>query len=253
MSNPHDLMKVDVSKFVEKKNGLSYLSWSHAWAHALKHDPSANFNVESWTDDQGNTRCWMPVNGTAMVWVTVTMFGQPRTCMLPVMNSRNEPISIEGRKYKDKYGNDRIEKVDAFNLNTAIMRCMTKALALHGLGLNIYAGEDLPLDVGFEKEEEQKKDESKPGEASSNSEEVEDDPNDLLFAESMVEYIGINTTKAGLLSYWKANEVKLEELNRRNPKLFNRIKASFTEMKDKIAKGKKDDKDGAEKGDKSAD
>lgn len=250
MSNPHDLMKIDVSKFVEKKNGLSYLSWSHAWANALKIDPAANFNVESWTDDQGNTRCWMPVNGTAMVWVTVTMFGQPRTCMLPVMNSRNEPISIEGRKYKDKYGNDRVEKLDAFNLNTAIMRCMTKALALHGLGLNVYAGEDLPLDVGFDKDEESKKGETKKEAKHEEPPPVDDDQSDLLFADSMIDYIGINTTKAGLLSYWKANEVKLAEIEARNPELFNRIKSTFTKMKDKIASEKKSDE---EKNSKSAD
>jgi hypothetical protein len=70
----------------------------------------------------------MDINGTAMVWVTVTMFGKPMTCQLPVMDYRNKAIP----------------KPDAFAVNTAIMRCMTKALSLHGLGLYIYAGEDLP-------------------------------------------------------------------------------------------------------------
>jgi hypothetical protein len=63
-----------------------------------------------------------------MVFVTVTMFGKPMTCQLPVMD----------------YKNKAIPKPDAFAVNTAIMRCMTKALSLHGLGLYIYAGEDLP-------------------------------------------------------------------------------------------------------------
>jgi hypothetical protein len=71
---------------------------------------------------------YMDVNGTAIVWVTVTMFGKPMTCFLPVMNHRNQPI----------------QNPDSFQVNTAIMRCMTKGLALHGLGLYIYAGEDLP-------------------------------------------------------------------------------------------------------------
>ncbi len=66
--------------------------------------------------------------GTALVWVTVTIFGKPMTCQLPVMDHRNKAIP----------------NPDAFAVNTAIMRCMTKALSLHGLGLYIYAGEDLP-------------------------------------------------------------------------------------------------------------
>jgi len=63
-----------------------------------------------------------------MVYVTVTMFGKPMMCQLPVMDHRNKPIT----------------NPDAFAVNTAIMRCMTKGLSLHGLGLYIYAGEDLP-------------------------------------------------------------------------------------------------------------
>ena len=234
MSNPHDLMKVDVSSFIEKKNGLSYLSWSHAWAHALKHDPEANFNVESWTDDAGNTRCWMEVNGTAMVWVTVTMFGKPRTCMLPVMNAKNEPISVEGRKFKDKWGNEKVEKLDAFNVNTAIMRCMTKALALHGLGLNVYAGEDLPLDVGLGEPEPVA--ETKPVETKKPvaSEPKPTDADDELFAEGMITYVSVSKTSAGLKSYWKANQTRLDALNSNRPDLFIRVRDTFTEAKEKL-------------------
>lgn len=117
------LLKENVNGHVEKKNGLSYLSWAWAWAEALKADPAATYKVEMFGD-----KCYMDINGTAMVWVTVTMFGKPMTCQLPVMDYRNKAIPTP----------------DAFAVNTAIMRCMTKALSLHGLGLYIYAGEDLP-------------------------------------------------------------------------------------------------------------
>lgn len=117
------LLKTNVNDHVEKKNGLSYLSWAWAWAEALKADPKATFRVEMFGD-----KCYMEVNGTAMVWVTVTMFDKPMTCQLPVMDFRNKAI----------------QNPDAFAVNTAIMRCMTKALSLHGLGLYIYAGEDVP-------------------------------------------------------------------------------------------------------------
>lgn len=239
--NPHDLMRVDVSPFIEKKNGLSYLSWSHAWAQALKHDPEANFNVESWTDDEGKPRCWMEVNGTALVWVTVTMFGKPRTCMLPVMNSKNEPISVEGRKFKDKWGNEKVERLDAFNVNTAIMRCMTKALALHGLGLNVYAGEDLPLDVGLDpKEAVQPPKETveeapkEPAKAISEGDGTDPRASAELFAKGMIEYVTICTSEGGLRSYWKANQTHIDGLKSNYPDLFERVRDVFSEMKAKF-------------------
>jgi hypothetical protein len=117
------LLTKNVNDHVEKKNGLSYLSWAWAWAEALKADANATFKVEMF-----DGKCFMDINGTAMVFVTVTMFNKPMTCQLPVMDYRNKAIP----------------KPDAFAVNTAIMRCMTKALALHGLGMYLYSGEDLP-------------------------------------------------------------------------------------------------------------
>jgi len=117
------LLKTNVNEHTEKKNNLTYLSWAWAWAEALKADPKATFKVEMFGE-----KCYMDINGTAMVWVTVTMFDKPMTCQLPVMDYRNKAIPDP----------------DAFQVNTAIMRCMTKALGLHGLGLYIYAGEDIP-------------------------------------------------------------------------------------------------------------
>jgi hypothetical protein len=119
------LLAKNVNEHVEKKNGLSYLSWAWAWAEALKADANATFVVNMF-----DGKCFMDINGTAMVFVTVTMFNKPMTCQLPVMDYRNKAIP----------------KPDAFAVNTAIMRCMTKALALHGLGMYLYSGEDLPED-----------------------------------------------------------------------------------------------------------
>jgi hypothetical protein len=118
-----NLLTLNVNEHTEKKANLTYLSWAWAWAEALKADPKASFKVEMFGD-----KCFMDINGTAMVWVTVTMFDKPMTCQLPVMDHRNKAIV----------------NPDAFQVNTAIMRCMTKALSLHGLGLYIYNGDDLP-------------------------------------------------------------------------------------------------------------
>jgi hypothetical protein len=137
--NVQELLKLNVNEHTEKKSNLTYLSWAWAWAEALKADPQASFAVQMFGD-----KCYMEINGTAMVWVTVTMFGKPMVCQLPVMDNTNKPITIEGTTTVNKYGKEITTKLDSFNVNTAIMRCMTKALSLHGLGLYIYAGDDLP-------------------------------------------------------------------------------------------------------------
>jgi hypothetical protein len=127
-----NILKLNVQDHVEKKNGLTYLSWAWAWAEALKADPTATFHVDTFQRADGTTIPYMDINGTAMVWVRTTLFSKEMTCMLPVMDHRNKPI----------------QNPDAFQVNTAIMRCLTKCLAMHGLGLYIYAGEDLPEDDG---------------------------------------------------------------------------------------------------------
>ena len=140
------LLELDVQKHVEKKNGLSYLSWAWAWAEALKADPTAKFHVDTFQRADGTTVPYMDINGTAMVWVRTTLFGKEMTCFLPVMDHRNKPIP----------------NPDAFQVNTAIMRCMTKCLALHGLGLNVYAGEDLPMVESEPKTEDKPAEKAKP-------------------------------------------------------------------------------------------
>lgn len=143
------LLKLNVNEHTEKKGNLTYLSWAWAWAEALKADPLAQFQVQMW-GNSGEEKCYMEVNGTAMVWVTVTMFSKPMTCQLPVMDSSNKAIPLSGYTAINKFGKEYRVECDAFAINTAIMRCMTKALSLHGLGLYIYAGEDLPqMDTGL--------------------------------------------------------------------------------------------------------
>ena len=69
------LLELDVQKHVEKKNGLSYLSWAWAWAEALKADPAAKFHVDTFQRADATTVPYMDINGTAMVWVRTTLFG----------------------------------------------------------------------------------------------------------------------------------------------------------------------------------
>jgi hypothetical protein len=119
-----ELLKINVNGHVEKKGQLSYLSWAWAWAEVLKIDPLA-----TWAPDLTNgAPCVFLPDGSALVSVSVTIKGHAKGCILPVMNHQNKAI----------------KNPDAFAINTAIMRCLAKAIAMHGLGLYIYAGEDLP-------------------------------------------------------------------------------------------------------------
>lgn len=211
------LLSLDVKDYVEKKNGLTYLSWAHAWAEALKADPASTFHVDTFQRADGTTIPYMEMNGgTGMVWVRVTMFGKEMTCFLPIMDHRNKPIP----------------NPDSFQINTAIMRCMTKALALHGLGLHIYAGEDLPMG-----EEEKPKEETKAEEKVEKVKQavsVSDRANAELFADGMVEYVLICKSEAGLKSYWKSNQTKIDDLKSNHPDLFTRVRDVFSDMKAKF-------------------
>lgn len=112
------LRAVNVNEKVEKKNGFSYLSWAYAVDQLLQLDPAANWEYQT------------PImyGDTMMVSCTVTAFGKAMTAQLPVMDHRNNPIP----------------NPNAFQVNTAMQRCLVKGIALHGLGLYLYAGEDLP-------------------------------------------------------------------------------------------------------------
>jgi hypothetical protein len=121
MTSYIELRKIDVSDKIEKKNNLSYLSWAWAVDTLLIHDQSA-----TWTYGQP-----VQFGETVMVFCTVTAFGKSMTAQLPVMDYRNKAIP----------------NPDAFAVNTAMQRCLAKAIALHGLGLSLYVGEDLWDDV----------------------------------------------------------------------------------------------------------
>lgn len=119
-----ELLKINVNDHAEKKNGLTYLSWAWAWAEVLKIDPQATWDA---VEFDKLPACFLP-DGSAMVKTVVTIKGHAKSCWLPVMNHRNQAI----------------KSPDAFAINTALVRCLTKTISMHGLGLYIYAGEDLP-------------------------------------------------------------------------------------------------------------
>lgn len=116
------LSAIDVKPFLEQKQNLSYLSWAYALHILLSEDPTANWEV---LDPQ------IMGDGTMMVWTSVTAFGITRKQWLPVMDHRNKAVA----------------NPDAFLVNKNLQRCLVKNIAAFGLGLSVYAGEDLPEDI----------------------------------------------------------------------------------------------------------
>lgn len=120
------LNDINVNAHIEKKNGLSYLSWPYAWAEVKKAFPDSTYTVyenrDGWNYFTDGRTCWVKTG--------VTVNGIEHIEYLPVMDMRNKSISAEN--------------ITSFDVNKAIQRSLTKAAARHGLGLYVYAGEDLP-------------------------------------------------------------------------------------------------------------
>ena len=123
MSAFEELAKIDCAKYVEKKGKFSYLSWPFAFAELFKRHPKATIDVREWDGFPAirGPKGWM-------VCVTVSIDGVSRSQWHPILDSNNKAIA----------------EPDVFQINTSIQRGAVKAIALHGLGLYIYAGEDLP-------------------------------------------------------------------------------------------------------------
>ena len=118
MKTFNELRLINVNEHTEKKGKFTYLSWTWAVDTLLQNDPSA-----TWTFGD-------PVyfNESVMVFCTVTAMGKSMTCQMPVLNHQNKAIP----------------NPNAMDVNTAMMRCLVKTISLFGIGLYIYAGEDLP-------------------------------------------------------------------------------------------------------------
>lgn len=130
MSSAYEILsQINVSDKTEKKNGLTYLSWSFAWSEALKYFPKSTYKVyknnDGWNYHHDNKTAWVEVG--------CTINDIEHIEMLPVMDFRNKSITLDN--------------ITSMDVNKAVQRALTKAIARHGLGLYIYAGEDLPEQI----------------------------------------------------------------------------------------------------------
>ena len=139
-SSFEQLNDVNVQELVESKGQFTYLSWSHAATELLKKFPDSTWEVHEYQIDNTNekiTQPYMKTDTGYFVKVTVTVEGVPATQVHPVLDHQNKPIL----------------KPNAFQINTSIQRCLAKTIALHGLGIHLYAGEDLPAQPPLDDEQ----------------------------------------------------------------------------------------------------
>ena len=148
------LYKLDVNENVEKKKTgstyLSYLSWAWAWAEVKKKFPQAQYSIQKFDN---NLPYVFDPNTGYMVFTTVTIDDMTYEMWLPVMDGANKAMKHEPYTYKvikwengkrNGFTDKEVEPASMFDINKTIMRCLVKNLAMFGLGLYIYAGEDLP-------------------------------------------------------------------------------------------------------------
>ena len=147
------LVQLDVNEHTETKNDLTYLSWAWAWQSFKMLCPDAVYEVKKFTNPvTGVTLPYIETEIGYMVFTTITARGVTHEMWLPVMDGANKTMKKEPYKYMVGKGEKAFEKsveaISMFDVNKTIMRCLTKNIAMFGLGLYIYAGEDLPIEIG---------------------------------------------------------------------------------------------------------
>ena len=129
------LSAINVNDRVEKKNGLTYLSWAWAWSEVKKACPDATYKIkETDYDEQLGFMCH----------TEVSIDGETLEMWLPVMDGANKSMKKEAYTYTTRYGEKSVDAATSFDINKTLMRCLVKNLAMFGLGIYIFAGEDLP-------------------------------------------------------------------------------------------------------------
>lgn len=140
-----ELNAINVNDKTEKKKSggteLTYLSWTWAWAEVKKRFPEAHYEIVM----HNGLPYVYDENTGYMVFTNVTIDGITHTMWLPVMDGANKAMKNQPYTYSTKYNGEKtVEAATMFDVNKTIMRCLVKNLAMFGLGLYIYAGEDLP-------------------------------------------------------------------------------------------------------------
>lgn len=228
------LSAIDVNDKTEDKNGMTYLSWAWAWGKLKENYPEATFKKHTHDgmayikDEKGN----------AFVEVTVTVEGISATELFPVLNYNNKPI----------------QNPNAFEVNTALQRGLAKAIAYHGLGHYIYAGEDLPQSDGEAPQSKGKAEEvvdpiqkatptppppteATPDVVSAENGEIKKTEDWTMVTDAFSQLIDVHKTSKTLKDFWLKNEKARMLLKENRPndykEIYDKIQKRTTELKEK--------------------
>ena len=209
------LYPVDVSEHKEEKNGLSYLSWTWAWAEVKKRFPEANYEIIKF---DGIPYVFDPKTGF-MVFTRVTIGDITHEMWLPVMDSNNCAMKDVPYEIQTKYKKISVKAATMFDINKSIMRCLVKNLAMFGLGLYIYAGEDLPEEVAEPKQEEpkpEKKTSAKKKAAETPKQPIMEAPEDscCICGKIVSDYLWTNPNGSGEQRLYKAETIKKKAIEK---------------------------------------
>lgn len=147
----NQLASLNLNDKVESKNGLSYVSWANAWKAFKEVYPTATYRIIK--DPQTNLPYFVDPLMGIMVFTEVSANGLTYEMWLPVMDSANKAMKLEAYTYQvwnkttRQYESRKVEAATSFDINKTLMRCLVKNLAIFGLGLYVYAGEDMPETV----------------------------------------------------------------------------------------------------------
>jgi hypothetical protein len=221
------LSAVNVEDFVQDKMGLRYLSWANSWIVLMDHYPQAimDFGANEMHED-----------GTVTVHCTIVIDTYARHMWLPVMDHRGRAIV----------------RPDARAISDNKMRCMVKCLALFGLGLYIYAGEDLPSAEKDTPKSTPKptpapvvKEAAKPKPVATEEESASTPESTRVASEEFVgamgQFIDMMTTEEGLVGYWNDNRGQITTIQNQHADLYKKMVEMFTNRKAAILKGETKD------------
>jgi hypothetical protein len=207
------LSAIDVSEHVEKKNGLTYLSWAWAWGVLMKNYPEAIYDFPAQE---------IHPDGTVTVHCNVHIGDCVRSMWLPVMD----------------YKNIAIKNPDARKISDTKMRCLVKNLAMWGLGFNIYAGEDLPVTPSEEEQVPVKAVKAAPKKEVPTKQEGFDIPTEQAASELSDKLVDLATTMCtnmdGLKAFWVENKQFIDILDANYPRQYQALKDAFTQLKSKF-------------------
>jgi hypothetical protein len=195
------LSSINVNEHTEKKNGLTYLSWAWAWGMLKKHYPTAQFQKHI---TEKGLPYFKDEQGFAYVAVSVTVEEQTHTEVFPVLD----------------YKNKAVQNPDAFAVNSALQRCLAKAISYHGLGHYIYAGEDLPQ--GDEPAQPAAKTKQSAGQGSG------------MIKTTFMEFIPRAENLEVLLNFYKKNEGTLKTLEELDRASHAEVMSAFKKRKEEL-------------------